>query len=82
MSEEKKIIKYRCPICGEVFTNRTLEEMEKHWACVSKTFPRTEILIQELHDLFTYGIDDEAVISYEADERIATLLLKWLRGKK
>lgn len=35
MNEEKKIKKWRCHICGEVFTNRTLEEMEKHWACVS-----------------------------------------------
>ena len=35
MTEENKIKKWRCPICGEVFTNRTLDEMEKHWACVS-----------------------------------------------
>lgn len=37
MSKEKKIKeqKWRCPVCGKVFTNRTTEEMYKHWECVN-----------------------------------------------
>lgn len=47
MGEEKKIIKWRCPICGEVFTSRTTEEMEKHWECVSNYTLGTALNVDE-----------------------------------